>query len=228
MCMAIERWYALAHPHKYKYVFTAKKALIYAVVMCAVTFVVFIPTFYPTYAEVKESKVQCVTKPIFGTIVAQRAYIVLYCTLSAFIPFVVITITYLHLKFFVIHQKKQSQRASMRRRQHLEIILSRMSAVTALVLAVCIFPSQVTLILFNFDVISWDVVNLWSTMSTINSVVNPWIYCLTNRIYRMEFLRLLFPCKYKRDIGNMSSFRKFSSSEFRSGILQNANNGASV
>ena len=219
MCMAIERWYALAHPHKYRYVFTARKAVIYAALMCGETFAVFLPTFYFTYVETRDSKLHCVSRPMLGRIAAQRAYVVFYSAITAFIPFVVITISYFHLKCSVIGKQRLKQTHSLKRRQKLEITLSRMSAVTALVLAVCIFPSQVTLILFNFNLITWDVVNLWSTMSTVNSVVNPWIYCLTNKIYRREFVQLFCPWINKRNPPEQdTSIQQQTSSSVRNGV----------
>ena len=194
MCMAVERWYALAHPHKYKIVFSPRKVLIYATLMCVVTLLVFTPTFYPTYVSSKGSKNICVGRPVFTEELAHQLYIVMYCTVTAFIPCLVITLSFLHLRCSIIGQQQPSQTNAQRRRRQLEVSLSRMSAVSAFVLSVCIFPSQVTLILFNFHLISWDVVNLWSTLSTINSVVNPWIYCFTNKVYRKEFAKLFCPC----------------------------------
>ena len=199
MCMSIERWYALAHPHKYKYVFTAKKVAIYATFITMETFAVFFPTFYLTYVKTEGSKNICVSKTIFEDMLAHQLYIIAYCIVTAFIPCVVILLSYLHLRCSVIAKQQPTETYAQKRRRQLESSLTKMNAIAAFVLSVCIFPSQVTLVLYNFNLVSWDVVNMWSILSTINSVVNPWIYCLTNKVYRKEFARLLCFCR-RRDV----------------------------
>ena len=199
MCMVIERWYALAHPHKYKYVFTAKKVAIYATFITMETFAVFFPTFYLTYVKTEGSKNICVSKTIFEDMLAHQLYIIAYCIVTAFIPCVVILLSYLHLRCSVIAKQQPTETYAQKRRRQLESSLTKMNAIAAFVLSVCIFPSQVTLVLYNFNLVSWDVVNMWSILSTINSVVNPWIYCLTNKVYRKEFARLLCFCR-RRDV----------------------------
>lgn len=195
MCMAIERWYALARPAKYKVLFSTQKVLVYAALLFCVTLVVTMPTFFQTFSEDKGSETICVDRPLMGMMLASQVFTVIYCIITVFAPFLVIAVTYFHLKFYIIGQQSPPQTQTQKSRRQVEIMLSRMSAAIALVLLICIFPSQVTFILFNFNLTSWDVVNVSSTWSMFNSVANPFIYCLTNKVYRKEFAQLFCPCK---------------------------------
>ena len=208
MCMAIERWYALARPIKYKTAFTTRKVLLYSSLLCGLTLLVTMPTFFQTFAETKGSKTVCVDKPLMGLILASQVFTIMYCTITAFLPFMVIAATYLHLRFYTIgqrplpqthEQKCHRQTHAQKTRRQAEIMLARMSAVVALVLVICIFPSQITFILFKFNIVSWDVVNVSSTLSMFNSVFNPWIYCFTNKVYREEFVKAFRPCAVKQE-----------------------------
>ena len=197
MCMAIERWYALARPVKYKLLFSIRRVLVYAVLLFIVTLVVTMPTLFQTFSKDIGPVTICIDKPLMGNMLASQIFTVVYCTITAFVPFLVIAVTFFHLKFFIIGQQQLAQTQVQKSRRQVEIMLTRMSAAIALVLLVCIFPSQVTFILFNFNLTSWDVVNVSSTLSMFNSVVNPFIYCLTNKVYRREFGQLFCPCKVR-------------------------------
>ena len=211
MCMAVERWYALVHPMRYKVVFTPPRVTLYVTILSGIVLIVTLPTLFQTFAETKGTQTVCVDKPLMGSILASQVFTVLYCAITAFVPFMVIIATFIHLQFYVMAHKLLPQTHAQKRRRQLEIVLSRMSAVVALVLVICIFPSQITFILFTFNLTNWDVVNASSTLSMFNSVFNPWIYCLTNKVYRKEFAKLIrFGCT-KQDkvvISSSSNDRK--------------------
>ena len=200
-CMAVERWYALVHPHKYKIFFSVRKTLMYAAVSCGTILLIVIPVFYDaTDVKPKGSKMICFGKPVFGKMLTNQIYVIFYCTATSFIPFLVITFSYLHIRFSVISHRQSPVTNAQRSRQQLEVNLSRMSAVTALVLAFFLFPSKIAYVLFMFDLTTWDMVHRMATLGVLNSVVNPWIYCLTNKVYRRAFAELFCCCKKREKV----------------------------
>ena len=126
-----------------------------------------------------------------GSIVGSQVFTVLYCAITAFVPFMVLIATFIHLQFHIMGNKLLQQTQAKKRRRQMEMMLSRMNSVVAFFLMICIFPGQITFILFAFNLTNWDVVNASSTLSIINSMLNPWIYCLTNKVYRKEFANLI-------------------------------------
>ena len=206
MCMAVERWYALVRPIRYKVVFTLPRVTLYVTTVSSIVLIVTIPALFQTFAETKGAQTVCVDKPLMGSILASQLFTVLYCTITAFIPFMVIIATFIHLQFHVMGNKSLPQTHAQKRRQQVEIMLARMSAIVALVLMICIFPSQITFILFSFSLTNWDVVNVASTLSMFNSVFNPWIYCFTNKVYRKEFAKLFrLACTNQRETSASSA-----------------------
>ena len=114
--------------------------------------------------------------------------------MAAFIPFILIIASYIDLRFVVRKQRSlQRQTRAQTQKQQKEMVLLRMAAVIAMFLGITFIPDKITYFLFWFEVVSWDVLNGTAILCMINSVLNPWIYCLTNKAYRKEFIKTLFP-----------------------------------
>ena len=111
-----------------------------------------------------------------------------------FLPFIVILVTYLHLRCWIINQHPPQTQAQVRRRQ-VEMALLRMTIAVALALAVWFIPNHFTYILVQYNLADWDDMKVVNALSMFNSVINPWLYCLTNKVYRKEFAKLICPCR---------------------------------
>ena len=64
----------------------------------------------------------------------------------------------------------------------------------------CWLPSQTIYILNKFDLRLYKEVKISLILSMFNSTVNPWIYFLSNKEYRNEFLFLFFLCNKSSQI----------------------------
>lgn len=196
--MAIERWYALTRPIKYKTIFTKRRVLHY---VCIIGFTsLLVNVLVPFEVRLQETGFEtlCIFEPLIKSKVGGQLWTVGYCLVTVFLPFSLITATYVHIRIILQRQTQnpQGRASAFDSRRHLEIQLCRMSAIVALFLGVCFIPNQVSFILYKFDIGKLDSPEHLATivLSMVNSFVNPWIYCFSNKTYRKEFKRLLCPC----------------------------------
>ena len=202
--MAIERWYAIARPLKYQTLFTRGNTLKYVLALFVFSITVNTPQLFETHLVTTGLENLCAGNLLGGSRTASWSYAVIYCMVAAFIPFIVITVTYLHLRCAVTYHRQLSQTQAQLRRRHQEMALLRMTAVISLCLGVTFIPDKMAYFLLWFDLVDWDTLNGTAVLCMLNSVVNPWIYCFTNKAYRKEFARILFPCKRLPSVSDTS------------------------
>ena len=150
--------------------------------------------------EVTESGRKCVFRELITNLSASRTWVVTYCVVSVLVPFLVTMATYFHLRLAVRKRINRNRNTRVRKRAELEIRLSRMGILVALFMAICFVPNQISYILVRFDVFSLlsPGHNATVVLSMLNSCINPFIYCSSNRAYRREFIRLFCLCRQNR------------------------------
>ena len=186
-CLAIERWYCVLRPIKYKHQFNRKRIIVYVFIMFIVTCILSMNKLIETSLHGNK----CVSKKApygkYGT----RAFIVAYSFVAFYIPCFLTWLTFGHIMLNLPSSPGESaENANKRRRQRL---LLRMCAFTAAALTVCVFPSQTIYILSPFGItkIGSPLHKGFNVLVFINSCMNPFIYCFTNKEYRKEFKKLL-------------------------------------
>ena len=199
MTMAIERWYAIARPHQYRETFKRKSVLKHVALIFVFNFVVISPQLFKIHLETKGNSMRCIYNSLGGNKMASQIYVISYCMATVFIPFAVISATYIHLRCVVTGRRHPPHTLAQIQRKRMEMTLLRMTAAVALCLAICFTPNQITYILLSFGIVHLVVIRVAAVLSMLNSVINPWVYCLTNKSYREEFVALLFP-KRKRNV----------------------------
>ncbi|KAJ7388056.1 hypothetical protein OS493_040133 [Desmophyllum pertusum] len=186
-CLAIERWFCVLRPIKYKNQFSRKRIIIYVFVMFTVTCILSMNKLFESRLAGKK----CVSKKApygkYGT----RAFIIAYSFVAFYIPCLLTWITFGHIALNLPSSPGGgNENVNKRRRQKL---LLRMCAITAVALTVCVFPAQTIYILSPFGItkIGSSLHKGFNVLVFINSCMNPLIYCFTNKEYRKEFKKLL-------------------------------------
>ncbi|XP_020897497.2 bombesin receptor subtype-3 isoform X2 [Exaiptasia diaphana] len=193
-CLALERWYAVARPAKYKASFKKTRVLgiLSSVWLCS--FALNLPQMFEMTLGPNGNCVWITLTE--GRL--RRAVAIIEFNGKFFIPLVVTSAAFINLGLRV----RQSPALFKTNHGRAGIRLLRMCTVTAVVLAICWFPNQFYYLLFKFDITLMDnpAHHFTVIMCMGNSCVNPFIYCATNKSYRKKFIKLLCPC-WKRYVG---------------------------
>ena len=197
--MTVERWFAIARPTKYKTVFKTRRVVVYVTVLVLLSFLLTVQLIMENHLATKNGIRSCVYHSLITPKVAENTVNIIYCFVTVFLPLIFITATNAHLWKIMNNQISAGQGTNTRR--HLELKLLRMSILVAVCIAICFVPNQISYILamtLDSHPYSSPIHTTTVVLSMSNSCINPWIYCLTNNLYRKEFARLLCPCKRNR------------------------------
>ena len=181
LSLALDRWFAVIQPIRYRYNFTTRRVFLYVVVIPTIAASCNIPstllegTIMETYFEITE------------------------LTLMVFIPVLLTWIIFIHIW---VHSKTSPAMQNAAGGK-MKTKLLRMCAVTAIFLTINWFPTQLNHLI--------DLIQMNETTSTplimiamANSCVNPWVYYFTNQEYKKEFHKIL-PCFAIKCKSNASS-----------------------
>ena len=195
MLLAIDRWYAITRPVKYKATFKRRKVVTYitsvSMVCCALNWQALIEK----KLVMKEGTPTCVWITLIENKFLAEIFTVVYVAFTFFIPLSISMITFCHLHR--VMRKSSDRLASSNNTKSFKSAL-RMCALTGLFLALCWIPNQFVYVLSKFNITQLDTPLHHATvvLAMFNSCVNPWIYGATNRNYRKKFTRIL--CFWKK------------------------------
>lgn len=203
MFLAVERWYAVARPVKYKTIFTRKRMSIYLVVICLVCIILNGRALFEKVLVTNASRRMCKWVPLSSNTYFNRSYVITQGIITFYIPLVVTMVAFIHL--FIIIRKQRSLTAGVRQSAPV-IQLLRMCFVTSLFLGICWLPNQLVFVMIKFGVTKPDTPLHHATivLSMLNSCANPWIYCATSRTYRRGFFGIFCGCRGS-SVGNDST-----------------------
>ncbi|XP_078344127.1 allatostatin-A receptor-like [Oculina patagonica] len=187
--LALERWSSVIIPFRHKVFFARKNVFMYIVGIFVCSALLLIDRF--TQIEFKNNT--CVSIPNNFGKVGQQAFAISYATVTFLIPTMIIWASFIHIWYRI--KAAPSLFGSTQQAQTQQKLLLRMCAITAAVLTGCWLPSQIIYILFQFGFEGQIGTKVSLILSMSNSVVNPWIYFLSNKEYRKEFLSLRLICK---------------------------------
>ena len=195
MLLAIDRWYAITRPVKYKATFKRRKVIMYitsvSMVCCALNWQALIEK----KLVMIDGTPSCVWITLIENKFLSQIFTVVYVAFTFFIPLSISMITFFHLHR--VMRKSRDRLASSNNTKSFKSAL-RMCAITGLFLALCWIPNQFVYVLSKFNITQLDTPLHHATvvLAMFNSCVNPWIYGATNRNYRKKFTRIL--CFWKK------------------------------
>ena len=184
--LAVERWFSLIRPFRYKVFFAKKKVLIYVICIFVLSAVLQIYKFF----QVKFKDNRCV----FVLTPGRRVFVLSYIIGTFVLPSLITWASFIHIWYRI--NSSPSLIGRTRQVQVQERLLLRMCAITATVLTVCWLPTELLFVLASFQVGSGgNGVGISLVLAMSNSMVNPWIYFLSNKEYRTAFLSIHWTCK---------------------------------
>ena len=196
----MDRWYSIVKPIRYKTAFSKRRLYLYIILIWASAAITQINELFIT--EMKDGLCTFVT-PFYGE-KAERIFILFHVIVTFYIPSIVTWVTFgqiwTHMRQPNICRHLNNNKATKR--------LLRMCALAAFFLTVSWFPAETFFILYKFDILKlpFEFYLFTSILAMSNSCINPWIYCLSNREYRKEFVRLLCCGKFNMANSRVGSF----------------------
>ena len=189
MLLAIDRWYAMARPIKYKVTFKRWKVILYitsvSIVCCALNWQALIGK----KLIMDKGQPLCIKVTLIENQLVSQIYTVAHAALTFLFPVVISMFTFLHL--YRVMRRLHYRHAKSSRPKSLNSVL-RMCTITGLLLALCWIPNQLFYVLSKFNITQFDTTFHHATvvLAMLNSCLNPWIYGATNRNYRNRFTRI--------------------------------------
>lgn len=201
MCLAIDRWYSIVKPIRYKTAFSKRRLYLYITLIWASAAITQINELFITAME---DGVCTFVTPFYGER-TERILILLHVIITFYIPSIVTWITFgdiwSHMRQPNIRRHLNSHNKATKR-------LLRMCALAAFFLTLCWLPAETFFILYKFEILKlpFEFYLFTNILAISNSCLNPWIYCLSNREYRKEFFRLLCCFKVTMEITNLGMY----------------------
>ena len=202
MCLAIERWFSVVKPLRYKYAFKRGRILLYIAIIWAFSCFTQINELF----IMKTSHGTCIKGlPPYSKEMA-KILTLLHILATFFVPSVVTWVTFAQVWFHARRAIHHGTRLSNYERAKQKLI--RMCALTAFLLTVCWFPAEMFFILKEFNVITLSLTFYQFTdmLAMSNSCFNPWVYFLYNQEYKRAFLSL-FSVKMRRPDNRTTTFK---------------------
>ena len=199
-CLALERWYSVVKPVKYRLKFKRRRVYVYLVIIWITCLLLHSLILFQMTLDEKNLRCVWVTSNFPKRLTPMTITIVTF-----FVPNAVTWVTYLHLSFalktsLAIQYNGRFARARLR--------LLHMCVIVALLFTVCWFPNQLYYVLSSYGLVRLESPSHRFTvvLAMFNSCINPVIYCSTHRDYRKRFLSLFrcvfnsWLCKKRREI----------------------------
>lgn len=148
MCLAIERWFSVVKPLKYKYAFKRGRLLLYIAIIWVFSCCTQINELFimkPSNGICKKGNPPYSEK-------TEKILTLLHILATFFVPSIVTWVTFAHVWLHV--RAGINHRARLSNYERAKQKLIRMCALTALLLTVCWFPAEMFFILKEFSVVS--------------------------------------------------------------------------
>ncbi|KAJ7363444.1 hypothetical protein OS493_009598 [Desmophyllum pertusum] len=192
MALATERWYAVIKPHKYSETFNRKRTLVYiflvwlwSVILCCTSMfdVAYVPSNPPNQ--------RCKWQLYWGKQPVRAIVAIIQVLLKMVLP----SFTMLFLFIHMVYKTSKSTVASAESRAKMRGKMTQMVGTACIILIICFAPSQTNYALAMAGKVKLDT-KLYHTLSLLvffSSCLNPFIYGLSNKNYRLGFQKMLCP-----------------------------------
>ncbi|XP_068676485.1 galanin receptor 2a-like isoform X2 [Montipora foliosa] len=194
--LAFERWFAVFRPLRYRTKFGSQNVRKYLLFVWLSSFAVnsthIIETKFLFRGENTTQHRGCVFKQIAGKEVRVVIGILEIC-IKFIAPVIILLTTFIHLYHFM----KNSTEGAPSRQTHVAVTrVTKMAALTSLVMVLCWFPNQLYYLLFKLNIVQLN--TSWHRATVIlcmfNSCLNPCIFLVSNKLYRQKAKELLICC----------------------------------
>ena len=192
LALTIERWYAVIKPFRYSGIFNKKRTLAYictawlwSLILCGSTF------FEVEYLPSNPPNRRCKFQFFWGKRPLRAIVGIIQVLLKMALPSFTMLTLYAHM----IYKTSRSTAASVESRAKMRGKMTRMMGTASIMLIVCLAPSQINYALATAGKVKMDTElhHGLSLLVFISSCLNPFIYGLTNRNYRLGFRKILCP-----------------------------------
>ena len=194
--LAFERWFAVFRPLRYRTKLGSQNVRKYLLFVWLSSFAVnsthIIETKFLFRGENTTQHRGCVFKQIAGNEVRVVIGILEIC-IKFVAPVIILLTTFIHLYHFM----KNSTEGAPSRQSHAAVTrVTKMAALTSLVMVLCWFPNQLYYLLFKLNIVQLN--TSWHRATVIlcmfNSCLNPCIFLVSNKLYRQKAKELLICC----------------------------------
>lgn len=192
-CLAMERWYCVMRPVKYKTNFDRRRLLIYTVFSWVASCALQSHKFF----ELELAANDCVKVYVpFGKEGAQ-AFIAIYSFSTFVIPCLMTWLIFAHIRWRGPVVQSESRKSAHREKQ--QKLVLRMCAITAVVFTFCWLPAQLSYSLTPFAItrVKSAFHKACNVFAFLNSCINPLKYWYYHREYREEFIKLFGALKLR-------------------------------
>jgi hypothetical protein len=218
MCMAVERWYAVVKPMRYKVTFRKRRLGLYIFIVWLFSCTTQINELFQVKARDNHCKR---TVPPYGMQISQILTL-FHISVTFYIPSIVTWMTFTDVWMSMRRNGKISAHCVTNSFGVAKQRIVRMCAITAFLLTLCWFPAETFFILLTFKalVLPHSFYQFTIIMAMFNSCLNPVIYCLSNKEYRKDFLELFRHCDRVEVLGtvNQCNRKSFSLQSYRKSI----------
>lgn len=197
-CMAIERWYSVVQPIKYRFNFTTQRVAGYLCLAWFLSFAIHTPVFFEMTVSMETQT--CIWH---SAGFSKQALVTISTIVTFFIPIAVTWGTYLHIAIKLKSPQLGVGGASAVKRKRR---LVTMCMLVAFLLTLCWFPNQVYYVTSSYGLAELETPlhRITIVMVMSNSCFNPFIYCFSNQEYKTAFTAVWRPCIwYCRRNGNI-------------------------
>ena len=179
-CLAIERWFSVFQPMRYKRYFTRKRLFLHILAIWVCTCLLQINKFFEW--KLWGNKCSHVNPPYGET--GTRIIIIINSLIGFYIPCLISWASFAHIAL-LFKTSPMAMCYGERQREQQKALL-RMCAVTSVTLTLCWLPAQTVYVLSSFGItsIGSTLHRTGGILAMFNSCVNPLIYWVTNKEYR--------------------------------------------
>ena len=199
VALATERWYAVARPLQYRAKFHTKRLVCEVFMIWALALCVNCPLLFKvSFDAERKAHERCKSAVIFASPPCRKILAIAQFLLKFLIPFLITCKLYSR----VLQETQRSHLVKLRRggldTRH---SISRMSAVSTLVLGLCWFPNQVYYTCSEFDWVPLSTPAHYATIvvALVNSCLNPFIFAFHSKQYRYGFRALFCGTSKRKD-----------------------------
>ena len=194
VCSALtaERWYAVINPAGYKETFNRKRTLIYIGAAWVWSLILCGSSFFETgYVQSNPPNRRCKWLLFWGKQPTRAIVGVVQVLLKMALPSLTMFALYAHM----MYKTSRSTVATAESKAKMRGKMTRMVGAAYLTLFVCLAPSQTNyaLAMAGKTKLDSELHHGLSLLVFISSCVNPFIYGLSNKNYRLGFRKLLLP-----------------------------------
>ena len=199
-CLALERWYSVVKPIKYRLTFKRQRVYVYLVIIWITCLLLHSLILFQMTLDEKNLRCMWITSDF-----PKQLTPMLLTIMTFFLPNAVTWATFLHLSLALKKSPAIKNNGPFARAR---LKLLRMCVIVALLFTICWFPNQLYYVLSSYGLVRLESPSHRFTvvLAMFNSCINPVIYCSTHRDYRKRFLSLFrcvfnsWLCKKRREI----------------------------